>query len=138
MPRRRSYTDDEIEEALQKAHGLVSVAARILSKTGKRITRQGIENFISKSERLKQVCEEEDANLLDFAENKLFELIKTGDKTAILFYLKCKGKGRGYVERQEFTGRDGAPLQNGKMEPVDIKIKIVDPVAKAGKAVNAD
>ena len=28
----------------------------------------------------------------------------------ILFYLKTKGKSRGYVERQELTGSDGKPI----------------------------
>lgn len=130
MPRPRLYTDDEIEEALQKAHGLISVAARILSKTGRKISRQGLQKFIDKSERLKQVCEEEDANLLDFAENKLFELIKTGDKTAILFFLKCKGKARGYIERQEMTGANGQPITGDKAVPLEVKINVVKPDGK--------
>jgi len=39
--------------------------------------------------------------MIDFAESKLYENIKKGDNTSILFYLKCRGKKRGYVERQE-------------------------------------
>ena len=30
--------------------------------------------------------------------------------TALVFYLKCRGKERGYVERQEITGKDGLEL----------------------------
>ena len=134
MPRK--YTDDEIEEALHKSHGLVAVAARYLSSTGKKITRQGLEKVIYASERLTKILDDENATLLDFAEQKLFELINAGDKTSIIFYLKCKGKARGYVERQEMTGANGAPL-NGKLEPVDIKIKIVDPVTKTEKLIDA-
>lgn len=122
MPRRRTYTDDEIEEALHRAHGLISVAARMLSKTGQKISRQGLEKVIMRSERLKQVCEDEDATLLDFTENKLYELIKAGDKTSIIFFLKCKGKARGYVERQEMTGADGTPLSG---DPKLIEIEFV-------------
>jgi len=39
--------------------------------------------------------------LLDFAEHQLLSNIKDGKTAEILFYLKTKGKKRGYIERQE-------------------------------------
>jgi len=70
----------------------------------------------------------EDANI-DFAESKLRQLMDgvtmvdgvTDDgepivykvppnATALIFFLKCKAKKRGYVERQEITGTDGSPI----------------------------
>ena len=39
--------------------------------------------------------------LLDFAEHQLLSNIKEGKTAEILFYLKTKGKKRGYIERQE-------------------------------------
>lgn len=65
---------------------------------------------------------------VDFAEEKLFELIggatrevvtnkgevvsikEPPNTSATIFYLKTKGKKRGYVERQELTGEDGRPI----------------------------
>lgn len=32
------------------------------------------------------------------------------DASAVIFFLKSKGKKRGYVERNEVTGKDGAPV----------------------------
>ena len=40
---------------------------------------------------------------LDYAESKLHSQIKKENPTAIIFYLKTKGKKRGYVERQEIS-----------------------------------
>ena len=42
----------------------------------------------------------------DFVESKLLDLIKDGNPTAIIFYLKTKAKDRGYSERQETSSSD--------------------------------
>ncbi len=38
---------------------------------------------------------------MDFAESQLYKQIKEGSTAATIFYLKTKGKKRGYIERQE-------------------------------------
>jgi hypothetical protein len=47
----------------------------------------------------RKVVEDIEAITLDFAESKLHKKIQEEDLTAILFYLKCKGKKRGYIDR---------------------------------------
>jgi hypothetical protein len=57
---------------------------------------------------------------LDFVESKLYQLIKEGDKTSIIFYLKCKGKERGYIDRQviEFGGKGKIEFNFGEEDEI--------------------
>jgi len=60
-----------------------------------------VTNYISRHDELKEVeiqCVEDH---LDIAESKLFQHIEDGNIPSLLFYLKCKGKGRGYIEREQ-------------------------------------
>ena len=47
--------------------------------------------------------------LLDMAENKLNKLISEGDRNAITFFLKTKGRNRGYIEKVETEELSKAP-----------------------------
>jgi len=55
---------------------------------------------------------------IDYVEDKLFENIDGNKTNEILFYLKTKGKNRGYVERQEHQIDGGFPTK--------IEIEIID------------
>ncbi len=72
--------------------------------------RTYIHKRIRDSPLLKETLEDVREENLDLAESKLYEMIKSGDKIAIIFFLNCQGKARGYVERQELTGKEGVPV----------------------------
>ncbi len=50
---------------------------------------------------LKEAVEEIQEAMIDFAESMLYKNMKVGKESSILFFLKTRGKARGYVEKQE-------------------------------------
>lgn len=50
---------------------------------------------------------------LDFAEGKLKQAIAKNNIIATIFYLKTKGRCRGYIEKQDIglEGKDGGPVE---------------------------
>jgi hypothetical protein len=111
-------------EALEKCLGIVSDAVKVVG-----IGRTTHYAWMRDDPEYKAAVESLEDVSLDFAESKLFEKIngvemakegKDGeahlytlppDTTAIIFYLKTKGKKRGYVERQEIAGVEDQPLK---------------------------
>jgi hypothetical protein len=77
-------------EVLTKSMGIVSLA---LEKGD--IERTEYEVWLRNNDFKKRV-EEINETSLDFVENKLLKKIKDDDLGAIQFYLKTKGKNRGY------------------------------------------
>ena len=65
------------------------------------IHRQTYYGWIDKDEEFIQQCDNVEESLLDLAESKLLENINNNDNACIIFYLKTKGKNRGYIEKQE-------------------------------------
>ena len=127
--RKRKVSDSEIASALIRARGLVAVAAQLLKQDKHeagneefKISRQAIEQRIKKSQRLTDVATQCDEETLDIVEGKLMTAIQKGDMTAIIFYLKCKGKKRGYVERtaQEISGPDGGGIKVEQQSKADL------------------
>lgn len=103
--KKREFTAQRIIKALHETHGLQTLAAQ-KAGIGYRTLCRYVAEFPSVAEALVDSKEE----MLDFAEGKLYQKIRADDNTAIIFYLKTQGKSRGYIERQEVTGREGIPV----------------------------
>ena len=56
---------------------------------------------------LKEVLSDAREDALDLAESKLMEAIRNGNLTAIIFFLKTRGKSRGYSERGDLVRATG-------------------------------
>ena len=65
------------------------------------IARQTYYDWCSEDEDFKIECDNVSESLLDIAEHKLMTKIEEGDNTCIIFFLKTKGRSRGYDEKQQ-------------------------------------
>ena len=92
-------------EALTKALGVVKMACESVG-----ISRQTHYNWLKEDEAYQQACTNIPDIVLDFAEHHLHKLISEGNVSATIFYLKTKGKGRGYIEKQEIEVVEKKPL----------------------------
>ena len=119
--KKREQTALRIIDAIRESNGLLTLAAK---KAGVGYTT--IWRYTQDYPSVKQAVIEAKERMLDFAEGKLYENIKGGDNTAIIFYLKTQGKGRGYIERQEVTGEGGKPIEVN----VDYKQKIISAISR--------
>ena len=90
-------TKKRMLKSLEESLGIVSIAA-----SNANIHRSTHYLWMNNDEDYRKAVEEINNVCLDFAESKLFENIKSNKETSTIFYLKTKGKNRGYVERQEF------------------------------------
>jgi hypothetical protein len=102
----RKYTAEQIIDALGESHGMIAPAARSLG-----CSRDTIRRYLAEYAEIAQAIADEREATTDLAENKLRDAIIRGEAWAICFYLKCMAKDRGYVERGELTGTNGAPVK---------------------------
>lgn len=102
-------------KAFARSRGIIAPACRAISMT-RQIYYKWLEDDPSFAEAVEAIRQEQ----IDTVESALLNKIDDGDTTAVIFYLKTKGKERGYSERTELTGRDGKDLIP------DIRIEIVD------------
>jgi hypothetical protein len=104
-------------EALKKSLGVITPACN-LANIGRKTYYRWIETDL---EFYKEVKDIENVSL-DFAESKLHELINDGNCSATIFFLKTKGKERGYIERVENVNSQKDPF--AEMSDDEIKNRL--------------
>jgi len=111
MPSRPATTHirkKKMLEALEKTLGVVTKAARLAG-----MDRTAHYDWMRKDPKYKAAVEAIEEVALDFAESQLHKAIGGGDTTATIFYLKTKGKKRGYIERTEHSLEIERPIFKG-------------------------
>ena len=101
----KSYTAEQVEEAVKGSMGFMSKVAKKLgcdNKTAKR--------YVMKYEKSRDALESETEVIFDAAEGKLYEAILKGEAWAIKFLLSMKGQGRGYMITNYIKQDKSSPL----------------------------
>jgi hypothetical protein len=111
-------TYEEVLEAIRNCRGLLTSVSRQLG-----ISTYYVKQIFSKHKSLRQEFDEYREAFLDEVEQALYGKVLRGDTTAMIFTLKCLGKGRGYVEAVV-----------GSQKKASVKMKIVPATAKSKKA----
>ena len=96
MNKSEQLKKEQLLEALVKSLGIVSTACLNVG-----VSRTTYYKYYNEDKDFQTLIDDISDVAIDFAESKLFDLMREGNPTAIIFYLKTKGKKRGYVEKQE-------------------------------------
>lgn len=88
----------KVLEALENSLGVVTLAVKNAG-----ISRSTFYQWMNDDAEFKKNVEDVSEIALDFVESKLFKQIKEDNTASTIFYLKTKGKKRGYVERTEHS-----------------------------------
>ena len=83
-------------EALRATLGNVTLATQQCN-----ISRQTHYSWLANDPEYAAAVDDVAEEAIDFAENALFKAIKGGDVAASIYYLKTKGKKRGYTEKAD-------------------------------------
>ena len=85
-------------QAMKNSLGNVTAACQEIG-----IGRDTYYQWYNQDENFRKALEEVSENCLDFYEGKLHELVDSLNPTSVIFALKCKGKKRGWIEKQEIV-----------------------------------
>jgi hypothetical protein len=105
-PKKRESTQRKQEKMLDALKRHLGVVKSACEEVG--INRTTHYKWMKQSESYAEAVVQLEDDALDMVENELFNQIKNGSTAATIFYLKTKGKRRGYIERQEI---DVAPRE---------------------------
>lgn len=124
------YSDEDVAVAIIRHHGNFSAIARSLSRS-----RTSVANYIAHETLLRDLRDETvQAIVDDIEEGYMVDALK-GDTGARRFFLQTLGKERGYVVRNENTGKDGGPVHLlSRLDTSKLSDSALEEMLEAGKA----
>lgn len=101
-------------DALRKTDGMITLAAKELGVSYRTLSR-----YIQNTKRVQIELHSIEENILDRVQTIFMKMIESGNARAVNFYLRCKGKDRGFIESGHHVD---APKQ-----PITFKYQLVLP-----------
>lgn len=111
---RTQVSKEKLLEALEVSLGIVTDACEI---TG--LSRTQHYKWYKEDEEYRKAVDSIDNKFIDFAESHLKKQIENGSTQATTFFLRTRGRKRGYNEKQEIDVTSGN-------EPIKININLGD------------
>jgi len=115
LKRNEQLNKEKLIKSMTKHYGNVTNAC---ADAG--LSRQTFYIYYNSDDQFKKEIDELEHHTLDFVENQLFKLIEEGSEKSIHFYLKYRGKKRGYNDSLDITSA-GEKINEIKLVKVNKK-----------------
>ena len=101
---RTTIAKQRMVDAMQSSLGIVTTACQVaeVSRSQHYEWMQTDPEYANKIKAVTEMCH-------DFVESSLFQQIKDGSTTATIFYMKCRMRERGYIEKMDVDLTTGRP-----------------------------
>lgn len=107
----KKITQEQMLEAIKNSQGLISKIKRKLeAMTEETWSWETVERYVHKWEACEQAVKAEKEAMLDIAENNIFKELANGDTATSKWYLRMKGKERGYEDTPTIKLANSDPL----------------------------
>ena len=106
MDKSRHIKKESMIQALESSLGVVTTACKKVD-----VPRSTFYKWIKEDAEFAEQVKDITNIALDFAESHLHKQIEDDNTAATIFYLKTKGKGRGYVEKQQIEINEPKPFK---------------------------
>ena len=113
-------------KALEKRLGIVTQAAKDVG-----IARSTHYDWMESDPEYKKAVDALEDVVLDFGEQCLFEQMRDGTPASTIFFMKYKGRKRGYETRTVLTGPDGGPIEVATVDPTKLSTAAIKEILNA-------
>lgn len=111
MGKHNEITQEILLKAIENSQGIVStIQAHLKQLIGHNVSWHTVDNAIKRYEKAQKAVQDEKEAVLDICENKVIKEILQGDVSTAKWYLKMKGRERGYEESANLNLGNGDPL----------------------------
>lgn len=115
MAKKLNVTKEQLLEAIEGSQGLVSkIQRKLMAAIGEKISWDAVDRLVHKYPEAEEAVKAEKEAMLDIAENNIFKDMVNGDTATSKWYLRMKGKERGY--------EDTPTIQIANEDPLNINL----------------